>query len=207
MPSPKPIRAVLFDYGQVLSAPPDPAAWERLKAVFGAEEAPFHAAYWRHRHDYDRGTLNADTYWPAVAKDLGQTITPEQELVLREADTDLWTQLNEPMVAWAHTLPALGLKRGILSNIGDAMEEGVLARCPWLQAFDHHTFSHRLRMAKPEAAIYEHAAAGLGFEPEEILFLDDRAENIAAARAAGMQAIHYTDHAAFLRELEALGQF
>ncbi|SEF72212.1 putative hydrolase of the HAD superfamily [Bryocella elongata] len=205
MPSSQPIRAVLFDYGQVLSTAPVPAAWERLKAVFGADEEAFHTAYWRHRHDYDRGTLNADTYWSAVASDLGRTITAEQEETLRKADTDLWTQLNEPMVAWAGSLPARGLKRGILSNIGDAMEHGVLERCPWLKDFDHLTFSHRLKIAKPEAAIYEHAAQGLGVAPEEILFLDDRAENIAAARAAGMRAIQYTDHAAFIREIEALG--
>jgi len=199
------LRAVLFDFGLVLSGPAEPAAWERLKAVFASEEEPFHAAYWRHRHDYDRGTLNADTYWAAVGNDLGQHTTPEQELALIQGDIDLWTQINEPMLAWANTLPARGLKRGVLSNIGDAMEVGVLERCPWLYEFDHHTFSHRLKLAKPELAIYQHAAQGLGLAPAEILFIDDRAENIAAAREVGMRAIHYVDHAAFLMEIEALG--
>lgn len=200
-----PIRAVLFDFGLVLSGPPDPAAWSRLKAVFDVDDKALNTAYWRHRHDYDRGDLNAPSYWGAIANDLGKEIDVDKLRLLVEADTDLWTFENEPMVAWAKSLPARGLKRGILSNIGDAMEQGVLERCAWLADFDHHTFSHRLLMAKPEAAIYLYAAAGLGLPPEEILFIDDREENVAAARALGMKAIHYTDHTAFLAELHDLG--
>ena len=50
-----PVQAVLFDYGMVLSAPPDPAAWLRMKDVTGLTEDLFHHGYWAHRHAYDRG--------------------------------------------------------------------------------------------------------------------------------------------------------
>lgn len=200
-----PIRAVLFDYGLVLSGPPDPAAWKRLRAVFEVEDKPLYDAYWRYRHDYDRGELNAPSYWGSVARDLGKELTLDQLRALVDADTDLWTQPNEEMIAWAMTLPGRGLKRGVLSNIGDAMEDGVLDRCPWLNEFDHHTFSHRLLMAKPEPAIYLYAAQGLGMAPGQILFVDDREENVAAARAIGMQAIQYKSHEDFLEQLKALG--
>ena len=36
------------------------------------------------------------------------------------------------------------------------METGILARCEWLADFSHHTFSHRLLIAKPDPAIYKH---------------------------------------------------
>ena len=85
------------------------------------------------------------------------------------------------------------------------MESGVRARMLWLEAFHHRTFSHTLRMAKPEVAIYEHAAEGLGVEPGKILFVDDRADNCEAGRAAGMQVISYTSHADFLCEIDRLG--
>ena len=62
-----PIRAVLFDYGLVLSAPPDPAAWARMKAITGLDEARFDRAYWLPRHDYDRGTHTGPGYWRTVA--------------------------------------------------------------------------------------------------------------------------------------------
>jgi putative hydrolase of the HAD superfamily len=60
-------------------------------------------------------------------------------------------------------------------------------------------------MAKPDPAIYRCAAEGLETEPAEILFIADREVNIAAARIAGMQAVQYTDHAAFLRTMRDEG--
>jgi putative hydrolase of the HAD superfamily len=195
------ITAILFDYGMVLSGPPDPAAWTSLKQVFHADEPTFHAAYWNHRHDYDRGTLNAITYWQAVANNLHQPLNPNQLRDLIAADNILWTQPNQPMIDWAAALQRANIKTGILSNLGDEMELGILARFPWLQNFAHHTFSHRLGIAKPDLAIYHRAAEGLATPPSSILFLDDREENILAARTAGMTAIQYTTHPAFLESM------
>jgi putative hydrolase of the HAD superfamily len=199
------IQAVLFDYGLVLTAAPDATAWAEMKSILSATEDSFHAAYWAHRHDYDRGALTGSAYWHAVARDLSHTLTPAQLHALLEADTTLWTQPNPDTIAWAAALQRAGIKTGILSNIGDAMENGILSRLPWLHAFTHHTFSHRLGIAKPDLAIYAHAAAGLGVAPAQILFVDDREENIVAARDAGMTAIQYSTHQAFVRDMQAAG--
>lgn len=202
---PPEIQAVLFDYGLVLTGPPHPAAWQRMKTLLRAEEVPFHAAYWHPRHDYDRGAFNGETYWTHVAQGLGQTPDRETLRALEDADTELWTQPNAPMIAWAAALQAAGVRTGILSNLGDAMEVGVRERCPWLGGFDHLTFSHRLGTAKPDLAIYRHAAAGLGVEPAHVLFIDDREDNIAGARAAGMQTLQYTDPASFEQAMRHSG--
>jgi len=199
------VKAVLFDYGLVLSGPPDPAAWDRLKLLLNAGEAAFHEAYWKHRDAYDRGSLTAEAYWQQVAEDLHRPLNEAEIQQLIDIDTDVWTQPNQPMIDWATALQRSGMKTGILSNMGDAMEREILARCPWLAGFTDHTFSHRLKMAKPDPAIYQHAAEGLNVPPENILFIDDREENIAAARAAGMQAVQYTSHDAFLRAMKDQG--
>lgn len=196
-----PIRAVLFDYGLVLTGPPDPTAWQHFKDLLSADEPAFHAAYWAHRNAYDNGSLTGPAYWHAVAADLHRTLIPDERNDLLATDITLWTVPNQPMIDWACSLPARGLKNGILSNIGDAMEAGILARCPWLGTFTHLTFSHRLHTAKPAPAIYLHAAAGLAEPPANILFVDDRAENIAAAQSVGMQAVQYTTHPAFLEAM------
>jgi len=197
-----PVQAVLFDYGMVLSAPPDPAAWQRMIAITGLSEDLLHREYWAHRHDYDRGTLSGVSYWHKAAAGAGIALTPDQLSDLIAADTDLWTQLNAPMVDWAQQLQRAGLRTGILSNIGDAMAAGLLGKFDWISAFDHCTWSYSLNLAKPEAAIYHHAAEGLAIPPANILFIDDREENIAAALSTGMQAIQYRDHAAFEHEMQ-----
>lgn len=199
------VQAVLFDYGLVLSGPPDPAAWAQMRQVFDASENEFHNAYWLPRHDYDRGTLNGETYWQEVAAALHHPLSRSEHDTLLAADIALWTQPNQPMIDWAARLQRAGIRTGILSNIGDAMETGIVAHFSWLQDFDHHTFSHRLGTAKPDPAIYAHAAAGLETDPAHILFLDDREDNIEAAKQAGMQAIQYTDHDQFLEAMRQAG--
>ena len=199
------ISAVLFDYGLVLTGPADPAARATMQRVLGVEDALVQAAYWRYRDAYDRGTLSGVEYWHAVARDVGRTLDAKSLPELITADNALWTQPNEPMIDWAARLQRAGMKTGILSNIGDEMEAGVRSRFAWLAEFAHHTFSHRLGIAKPDAAIYLHAIQGLGVVPEEILFIDDRLENIEAARAVGMMAVQYPGHEAFLAEMETVG--
>jgi putative hydrolase of the HAD superfamily len=199
------IQAVLFDYGMVLSGPADPAAWAQMRTLLGVSEDQFNAAYWRSRDAYDRGTLSGIAYWRQVAEDVGRPIDEAMLTDLIAADTTLWTQENLPMIAWAAELQRRGVKTGILSNLGDAMEAGIRERFGWLEGFAHHTFSHRLGIAKPDAAIYTHAAAGLGLSPDEILFIDDRAVNVAAARESGMAGIVYADHPGFLEQMRALG--
>jgi putative hydrolase of the HAD superfamily len=200
-----PIKAVLFDYGMVLSGPPDPAARAEMERLIGVDAAQMHQLYWKYRDAYDRGTLSGVAYWNAIASDLHQVLDPSRLKELIAADNAYWTQPNQPMIDWARSLHRAGIRTGILSNIGDAMEVGILARFPWLVDFSHHTFSHRLGIAKPDPAIYAHAIAGLGVSPAEILFIDDREENILGARAAGMLAIQYSNHKAFMVEMRRLG--
>jgi putative hydrolase of the HAD superfamily len=199
------VSAVLFDYGLVLTGPADPAARAEMRRVLGVEDERVQAAYWRYRDAYDRGALSGVAYWHEVAGAVGQTLDAESLAALIAADNALWTQPNQPMIDWAARLQRVGIKTGILSNIGDEMELGVRARFAWLAEFAHHTFSHRLGMAKPDAAIYRHAAEGLGIAAREILFVDDRIENIEAARGVGMMAVQYAGQEAFVGLLVGLG--
>jgi len=196
------VKAVLFDFGLVLSGPANVTVWDEMKRELAMDEAQFHAGYWQVRDEYDRGTLNGTEYWNAVA---GRKLTDAELVTLKHLDTELWTDMNEPMVAWAERLQKAGVKTGILSNIGDAMEHGVRGKLAWIAEFTHAVWSHQLKMRKPEPEIYAVAVEGLGVPAEQILFVDDREENIRAAEAAGMLGIVYQNHTEFLAEMERRG--
>ncbi|WP_374944972.1 HAD-IA family hydrolase [Sphingomonas sp.] len=61
------------------------------------------------------------------------------------------------------------------------------------------------KLVKPDAAIYIRALARFGLRPEEAVFVDDNAANVAGAAAAGMTALYFTDAPTFRGELVALG--
>jgi putative hydrolase of the HAD superfamily len=71
--------------------------------------------------------------------------------------------------------------------------------------FDVALSSCYLGMRKPEPAIYRRALDILGKPAERILFIDDRAENVAGAVAAGMKAIRFEGAEALRRQLKMLG--
>ena len=203
--TPPRVDAVLFDYGMVLSGPPAPSAWDKMRAITGLDGNVLHAAYWRFRHDYDRAALGGHAYWLAVASDAGITLTGEQIAALAAADIDLWTTPNPPMVEWAQRLQHASVRTGILSNIGDWIGEGVVAKLPWLAQFNVCIWSHTLFMAKPDPQIYLKTAEALHTAPVNILFLDDKQENVEAAAALGFQAIQYSGQPAFEHEMRARG--
>lgn len=196
------VELVLFDYGQVLSTPPAPAAWDRMLTITGLTGDKLHKAYWASRHDYDRGTFHGPDYWHAVAKHAEVSFGHTQVEALLTADVDLWAQPNLPMIAWAAELRRAGVRTAVLSNIGDAMASGLSARLPWLQLFERCIWSYALRMAKPEPEIFRAAIDMLHLDAGQILFIDDKQENVGAAQSVGMQAIRYSDHANFERSIQ-----
>lgn len=173
--------------------------------ITGLEDAAFASAYWAARHDYDRGFLTGTEYWLAAGRHAGMMLTKSQVADLIDADNQLWTGVNEPMVDWALRLQFAGTPTGVLSNLGDEMTIGVLARQAWLSGFDHLVWSYSLKLAKPEPQIYQLTAEGFGYDPADILFIDDRENNVAGAIASGMQTILYTTQPAFEAEMQARG--
>ena len=75
-----------------------------------------------------------------------------------------------------------------LSNMPSAFAEVLEKRCPWIGHFHDGIFSGRVKLGKPDAAIYAAAEAQLQLDPADTLFLDDSARNVLAARARGWRA-------------------
>lgn len=185
------IRAVIFDYGMVLSHPQDPAALNNLLTITGLDRDTFEPHYWRHRHDYDMGKLNGNTYWRQFASDASIELTATDIERLIENDVLMWCTINEPMLAWARSLADAGLRIGILSNMGEETLAYMRQEFAWLGDFHHHTWSCELGIAKPDPAIYTYTCEKLDVAPAEALFLDDKIENIEAAQRVGLHAIQF----------------
>lgn len=70
--------------------------------------------------------------------------------------------------------------------------------------FDAVVISGDVGMRKPEPDIYRYAAAQVGVPPEQCVFVDDLVVNVRGANAVGMHAVHHTEPAKTIAELEAL---
>jgi putative hydrolase of the HAD superfamily len=185
-----PIRAVIFDYGEVLCTP-DLAAHRRHLDITGLDNDTFERLYWRDRHDYDLGNVDGPAYWEKFARDAGLTFTPAQIAALIENDVLLWVCVDERMLAWAAALQRAGIFTAILSNMVPEVLRYMRQEFAWLAHFTNQTYSCELRIAKPDPAIFTWTCDQLGVRPNEALFIDDRLINVQAAEHLGLHAIHF----------------
>jgi FMN phosphatase YigB (HAD superfamily) len=65
--------------------------------------------------------------------------------------------------------------------------------------------SHEIGDMKPHASAFELVAVRAAIEPKRALFIDDLAENVAAARAVGFRGHIFTGRAAFEQLLSSVG--
>jgi putative hydrolase of the HAD superfamily len=184
------LRAVIFDYGEVLCTP-DPVAHERLISLTGLERETFKRLYWRDRHEYDLGHMDGGSYWAKFARDGGLTLTPAQIDALIETDVLMWTHISEPMLAWVRALQNAGFLTAILSNMVPEVLRAMRQEFAWLATFNQLTWSCELGIAKPDPAIYHLTCDKLGVRPGEALFLDDKMENILAAERLGLCGLQF----------------
>ena len=199
------LRAVVFDYGMVLTGPPNPEAHAALLRLTGLPLDRFESLYWVDRHAYDEGKLTGIAFWQKLVREGGLSLSQETVEELNRWDARMWTTENPAMVAWQSALKQRGLLTAILSNMGDSVLESVEQNFDWIHRFDVLVWSFQLSLAKPDPAIYRYVLAKLGTLPEETLFLDDKPVNIEAARALGMKAIEFSTVEQLRADLIAAG--
>lgn len=187
-----PIRAVIFDYGMVLTGQPNLDAHAAMVRLTGLSVEQFEKHYWADRHAYDEGKLTGVMFWQKFAAETALPLTPAQLDQLNRLDAEMWTTSNPAMLAWHDQLRQRGIRTAILSNMGDSVLEKIEQEFAWIHHFDALVWSFQLGMAKPAPDIYHHALQELGTRPEETLFLDDRQVNIDAACALGIQGLLFT---------------
>jgi len=187
---PPPIRAILFDADGVIQNGNSAGLAARVERVLGFVPDPFEA--------FTREVFEAEH--PALSG--------KAELL----------ELLEPIVAkWGAPGTALALATAwwcsteadlaVLSLIGRLRQQGLLCalasnqqrfRAAYMrQTFGYDTlfersfYSYELGCMKPDVLYFQHILASLPLAPGQMLFIDDLAENVAAARSVGIQAAQF----------------
>ncbi|MCX4762606.1 HAD-IA family hydrolase [Streptomyces sp. NBC_01275] len=91
----------------------------------------------------------------------------------------------------------------LVSNATTGLESD-LAAMGLTDLADEVVSSARVGLAKPDPRILELAAVRAGVRPERCLFVDDSEENVEAAAALGMRAVHYREPTDLAQALEPL---
>jgi putative hydrolase of the HAD superfamily len=195
---------VVFDFGGVICYPQPEADLALMARAAGCTVPELGDAYWPRRLDYDRAALDAAGFWQQVAVRLGRSFDNAQIAELARLDVASWMHLQAGTVALVEDIAAAGQRLALLSNIPVDCAEAVTG-LPVAAHFEHLFFSCFLKLVKPDPACFNAVLATLDAEPGEVIFVDDRADNIAGASRLGMSCVHFIDPDAARAELARHG--
>ena len=195
-------EAVIFDIGNVLITWQPEQHYDRWIGE-DRRRAMFDAVDLHHMNELvDRGGDFREVIYGTAAQ------YPEFEQEIRWWH-DRWLDLATPVIDLSvrslRALKSRGIPVFALSNFGIgsfALSEG---REAFLSEFDRRYISGHMGVTKPSPRIYEMVEEDCGIAPEKLLFVDDRAENIAAAEARGWQGHVFKTPEAWVARLTAAG--
>lgn len=188
------ILAVLFDVGGVLSSEDEMPA--HLVRAFTLPGAPDDID-----HQIATGQV-AEEHFRATLIEGGAT--PERADALMVEMWDWYCGIpDEVLLAWAADLTDR-VRVGIISNSADGARREEERRYGFSSIFEHIVYSHEVGLAKPDVRIYALACERVGVAPHEVVFIDDRPENVLAAREFGMHSVQHVDTSETIRAVEAL---
>ena len=197
------IRAVIFDIGGVIVRTEDHSSRRRLERQYGLTSGAVHDLVFESpvARQATYGRLPEKAVWDYVAGQL--KLDPAQ---LEAFQTDFWAgdMADERLIEFIKSLRPR-YKTALLSNAWSEARRLLNEKYRLEPMVDLLVVSAEERLAKPDSRIYELTAERLKIAVHEAVFIDDKAENIEAARRVGMGAVQFLTTDQLLIDLERLG--
>jgi FMN phosphatase YigB (HAD superfamily) len=198
-----PPKAVVFDLGKVLLDFDYSRAVGRLLPLIHVElevvkrlliESPL-------LFDYETGRLNTEQFFERIREVTGFSAgLPVFEAIFG----DIFTEIT-PMTALLPQLKRLGVRCSVFSNTNEMAIRHVTAQYPFYNGFDDHILSFEHRAMKPDPALYAVVEQTLSLNGPDLLYLDDREENVVAGRERGWRAFVHRDPQESIQHLREAG--
>ncbi len=177
----------IFDLGKVLVD----FDWSRAagKIATRSTRPPHHLAAYLGESallwDYESGRITRQKFFEVIRDGVGF------QGDLKEFSSyfaDIFSEMTDT-IALHSELRRRGFKTYIFSNTNDLAIEHVRRNFPFFQNFDGYIFSYEVGAMKPQPEIYSAMEKMCGQRGADLIYIDDRLENIEAGAARGWRAI------------------
>jgi epoxide hydrolase-like predicted phosphatase len=196
------IKAVIFDFGRVISAQKPKAFFRRYEQELGLAPGVLNRVMYGSEawQEVLVGRKDLNEYWLEIGPELGLHTQQEIDAFRQRYFAD--EEINKDVLRLIRRLRGQ-YKLAVLSNAPSGLTRWM---ADWhiLHLFDVVVCSGDEGVVKPDPAIYELALSRLGVEPQEAIFIDDTLGHVEAARALGLHGIHFTTASDLVDELEPL---
>jgi len=179
--------AIIFDLGKVLVDFDYTIAAQKIAARSSKAPADLHAFLGSSPFlvEYESGRLTRNQFYEAVRSAIDFSGSLDE---FGSFFADIFSEMNA-MIALHSELRQRGFKTFIFSNTNDLAIEHVRRNFPFFANFDGYIFSCEVGAMKPRPEIYAAMEKMCGRRGADLIYIDDRLENIEAGAARGWRAI------------------
>lgn len=199
-PATIPPRAVVFDLGKVLLDFDYGRAASALSAQSDVSATVFRAIIDQSPllHRFETGLVSTAEFFDEIRRLTGYR-GPEARFAA--AFGDIFDEVPE-MVALHRGLSGRGVPTFVFSNTNELAIGHIRRAFPFFGGFTGYIYSYEARSMKPAGGIYDALERLTGLGGADLLYIDDRPENIDAGAARGWRTILHTDPATSVRQVD-----
>ena len=196
------IKAVIFDFGRVISAQKPLSLFRGYEKDLGLAPDTINLIMFGSRvwQETMLGRMTAEEFWYAIGPELGLETPEKIEVFRRKYRAD--ESINEDVLALIRGLYGR-YKLAVLSNSPPNLSRW-LSEWNILHLFDVVFCSGDEGIVKPEPAAFRTTLDRLGVQPEEAVFIDDTDEHVKASQSLGLYGILFTNAHALADELKEI---
>ena len=196
------IKAIIFDFGRVISAQKPPSLFRSYEDELGLEPGTINSIMFDSEAWQDAlvGRKTVEEFWHEIGPELGLNSVDEVDAFRHRYRAD--EEINQGVLDLIHRLHG-NYKLAVLSNSPPGLAQW-LAEWNVLHPFDVVFCSGDEGIAKPDTKAFELTLERLGVKPDEAVFVDDTREHVEAAQELGLQGILFTTAEELEDELDLL---
>jgi epoxide hydrolase-like predicted phosphatase len=195
------IKAIIFDMGGVTIKWSDKIVYKHIAEITGMKEDKIEKIANLYMKRFDAGKLTEREFWNIVAKRL------HYEKGLKGNWLEKYGNHANQDEKVFNTIKKLKKSGYTIATITNVIKPHYRynTKHHLYDVFDKTFASCQLKIRKPGLLIYIYAIDQLKIKPEECLFIDDRKENVLAAKKVGMQYIIFKNAAQLKKDLRLHG--
>jgi glucose-1-phosphatase len=196
------VKAVVFDLGKVLVDFDYSIAGRRLatKSTRSASEVQGLLDHSSLLLRYESAEISSEQFYSEFCRQASYSGTFEE---FAACFADIFTEISA-MSGFQRELKKRGVPTFILSNTNDIAIGHVRRNFPFFGNFDGYVLSYEQKALKPHPPIYRATERMAGASGKDLVFIDDRVDNIEGAAALGWQTIQHRDPAETIPFIESL---
>jgi len=182
------IKTLLFDNNGVFTANDLEGSYQKLADFFGVTVAELQPIQDYISKAEDVGKITTDQFYDYIQEQLG---TNKSKVELRKVHLSSY-EVRPEVKDFVKTL-SNRYELAMLTNFGDGFDEANQKYWRLEDVFKPENIfvSYKVGMLKPNEDFYLYALNKLKKEPREVIFIDDKIENVETARTLGMNAVQF----------------